>query len=133
MKKVLDFPSKIENISIVENLVDELSEKFELDSVIYGNILVSVVESVSNAILHGNKSDINKKVFVECSVDKNVVLFKVRDEGTGFDYSKIPDPTLPENLDKPHGRGIFLMSRLADKIKFEKEGREVEIMFKIAS
>ena len=53
------------------------------------------------------------------------------DEGVGFDYDSLPDPTSPENLDKVKGRGIFLIKNLADKTKFKEGGRVVDMLFKL--
>ena len=56
-------------------------------------------------------------------------MFKVRDEGAGFDFDNLPDPTAPENLLKENGRGIFLMRNLADEVEFTGEGNEVCLFF----
>jgi serine/threonine-protein kinase RsbW len=130
MKNELTFASKPENINIVEKLVDEISAEFNLSSEIYGNILVATVEAVNNAILHGNKMDPRKMVRFSFSVENNCVTFIIKDEGPGFNYNRIPDPTLPENIEKPHGRGIFLMKHLVDDINFLNNGAEVELKFK---
>ena len=53
----------------------------------------------------------------------------VEDEGLGFDYNNLPDPTSPENLEKPGGRGIFLMKNLSDEVNFKDSGRLVELVF----
>jgi len=131
MKQELDFPSKIENLSYVEKLIDDVSTRFKLSSEVYGNILVAIVEAVSNAILHGNKLDSTKTVQVKFSIDNDFLIFWIKDEGPGFDIKKIPDPTLPENVEKPHGRGIFLMTHLADEVSFSDNGTEVELKFRI--
>ena len=131
MKKEISFPSKLENISIVENLIDEVSENSNLNSILYGNMLVSLVEAVSNAIIHGNKSDEKKLVKVVCSINGEYIFFSVRDEGNGFEHGKIPDPTSSKNINKPHGRGIFLMSKLSDKMYFKDGGKEIEFRFKL--
>ena len=133
MKRILNFPSQLENITIVEKLIDELSDTYKLNTELYGNILVSVVESVSNAILHGNQSDVSKFVHIECFVHNENISFIVSDEGTGFNFKDIPDATLPENIDIPHGRGIFLMHRLADSVQFDKNGSQVAISFRISN
>ncbi|HBS85043.1 MAG: serine/threonine protein kinase [Bacteroidetes bacterium GWF2_38_335] len=131
MKSEFNFPSKIENVSYVEKLVDDLCGKYELSSEIYGNMMVAVVEAVNNAILHGNKLDPEKLVYVAYSIDGDYLTFFIKDEGKGFEFDEIPDPTLPENIEKPHGRGIFLMKHLVDEIKFNHHGAEVELKFKI--
>lgn len=131
MKTELKFPSKMENISHVERLIDEISSKHGISSETYGNILVALMEAVNNAILHGNKLDENKTVHLGYTVDNDIIIFTIKDEGEGFDVNTVPDPTLPENIEKPHGRGIFLMKHLVDEIKFERNGAVVELTFKL--
>ena len=125
------FPSLDENIRIVESFIDNAKEKFKLDDDIYGNIMVAVTESVNNAIRHGNKSDKKKNVHLTLSLNDNLIRFIIKDEGIGFDYHNLPDPTAPENIDKPSGRGIFLMKHLSDEVTFKNEGSEVELCFYI--
>ncbi|MCU4156618.1 ATP-binding protein [Carboxylicivirga sp. A043] len=127
----LEFNSETKNINIVEKLIDDMSSQYDLHSDIYGKLLLAVVEGVNNAIVHGNKLDKEKLVTVEYSIDDEKVEFTIIDEGTGFDYTNIPDPTKPENLEKTHGRGIFLMHHLADDIEFEEEGSIVKMTFNI--
>ncbi len=127
----LEFNSETKNINIVEKLIDDLSAQYELHNDIYGKLLLAVVEGVNNAIVHGNKLDKNKVVTVEYLIDNDKVEFVIKDEGTGFDYTQIPDPTKPENLEKTHGRGVFLMHHLADDIEFEEEGSVVKMIFNI--
>ncbi|MGD9327895.1 MAG: ATP-binding protein [Cyclobacteriaceae bacterium] len=125
------FPSLDENIRIVESFIDNAKEKFKLDDDIYGNIMVAVTESVNNAIRHGNKNDKKKNVHLSLSLNDNLIRFIIKDEGIGFDYHNLPDPTAPENIDKPSGRGIFLMKHLSDEVTFKNEGSEVELCFYI--
>ncbi len=131
MKEEIRFQSKIENINIVEKLVDEVSAKQNLSSEIYGNLLVAMVEAVNNAIIHGNKLDESKEVILNYGIEEGYFWFKVKDQGNGFDFNKLPDPTSPENIEKPHGRGIFLMSHLVDEISFEENGTKVCLKIKI--
>jgi serine/threonine-protein kinase RsbW len=125
------FPSLDENIRIVESFIDNAKEKFKLDDDIYGNIMVAVTESVNNAIRHGNKNDKKKNVHLTLSLNDNLIRFIIKDEGIGFDFHNLPDPTAPENIDKPSGRGIFLMKHLSDEVIFNNEGSEVELCFYI--
>jgi len=125
------FPSLDENIRIVESFIDNAKEKFNLDDDIYGNIMVAVTESVNNAIRHGNKNDKKKNVYLSLSLNEDLIRFIIKDEGSGFDYHNLPDPTAPENIDKPSGRGIFLMKHLSDEVNFKQEGSEVELCFYI--
>jgi serine/threonine-protein kinase RsbW len=130
-RQKLHIPSKPESINIVENLIDKIKDQLKICEDCYGNMLVAVTEAVNNAIYHGNKSDPSKKVDIgyECSPEK--VAFYISDEGSGFDYYNLPDPTAPENLEKPCGRGIFLMKHLSDQIIFNDNGRVVELYFNI--
>lgn len=131
MKNNIQFPSKIENINIIERLVDELTQQYRINSEIYGNMLVSMVEAVNNAIIHGNKLDESKSVKIEYEIDNDVFMFSIKDEGNGFDYKNLPDPTSPENIEKPHGRGIFLISHLVDELTFEDNGSKLCFKIKI--
>ncbi len=125
----IQIPSLSENIRIVESFIDNAKERFHLDDDIYGNIMIAVTESVNNAIVHGNQKASDKNVSLKLNVDENMLRFTISDEGTGFDYNDLPDPTSPENLDKPGGRGIFLMKNLCDEVHFEDEGRAVSLVF----
>jgi len=125
----IQIPSITENIRIIESFIDNAKERFHLEDDIYGNIMIAVTESVNNAIRHGNKFKKEKNVSISLTLNENVLRFQVRDEGEGFDYQNLPDPTAPENLEKPSGRGIFLMKHLSDEVNFQEEGRVVELCF----
>ncbi len=132
MKTELDIFSKIENLSYVEKMIDDVASEYKLSSEVYGNILVATVEAVNNAILHGNKLDESKTVNVNFKIENSSLQIIIKDEGPGFDYDNIPDPTAPENIEKPHGRGIFLMRHLVDELEFKNNGSEVEFKFKLS-
>jgi serine/threonine-protein kinase RsbW len=125
----LSFQSKPENIAIVERLIDEMCEQHSVIEEHYGDILIAMTEGVNNAIVHGNKLDINKSVSVEYEKRGKDLFFRISDEGAGFDYENLPDPTAPENLERPNGRGVFLMRNLADECLFEDNGRIIELVF----
>ena len=125
----LRFDSKPENIAVVEKLIDKISADHGIVAEHYGNVLIAMTEGVNNAIVHGNKLDETKAVSVSCAIDEKTLVFRITDEGPGFDYDNLPDPTAPENIEKPHGRGVFLMRHLADECSFEDEGRIVELTF----
>lgn len=128
---MFDIPSKIENLRIVEKAVDEISTDYNLSSELYGNILIATIEAANNAILHGNKLDENKKVNIRFKIDEKYLTVTVKDQGNGFDFNNIPDPTAPENIEKINGRGVFLMERLSDRIVFSDNGSKVELQFNI--
>jgi serine/threonine-protein kinase RsbW len=68
-------------------------------------------------------------VHISLSLHESLIKFVIKDEGPGFNYSTLPDPTSPENLEKPGGRGIFLMKHLSDEVEFKDNGRIVELSF----
>lgn len=125
----IQIPSLPENIRIVESFIDNAKEKYDLNDDIYGNIMIAVTESVNNAILHGNSSINSKNVHLKLSLEETLIRFTIEDEGSGFDYQNLPDPTLPENVGKPGGRGIFLMKNLCDEVSFKSDGRIAELSF----
>jgi len=130
MKNIsIEIPSLIENIRIVESFIDNAKEKYELTDDVYGNIMIAVIESVNNAIIHGNQTDKQKSVRLTANLLDSQIMFCVTDQGFGFDYKNLPDPTAPENVEKIGGRGIFLMRNLADEIQFKDDGRTVELTF----
>jgi len=121
--------SIIENICRVEEFIQRIFTQFSICDVYQGRMTTVIIEAVNNAILFGNTSDPSKFVTVEfCSFDK-YYEFTVSDEGGGFDYTIIPDPTLPENLEKESGRGLFLMTTLADEVVFKNAGAKVIMRF----
>jgi serine/threonine-protein kinase RsbW len=125
----IEVPSIPENIRIVESFIDNAKDAFEINDDIYGNIMVAVTESVNNAIIHGNKLDKQKIVVLELEQTENQLDFIVSDQGIGFDYQHLPDPTLEENLEKPGGRGLFLVKHLCDEVKFLNNGSSVKMTF----
>lgn len=129
----IEIDSKLDRIPEVESLIDKVSEELGLNEDHYGNILIAVTEAVNNAIIHGNKYSDTKKVKVEVKKDDTGVVFTVIDEGPGFDYLNLPDPTAPENIEKPDGRGIFLMKNLSDGVIFDSNGSKVSITFATAN
>lgn len=130
-KSELKISSEIGNIIKVENFIDSLSSTFDLRPEMFGNISLSVVEAVNNAILSGNKQDPEKEVTITAWQADDKFYISVEDQGEGFDYSNIPDPTLPDNLEKLTGRGLFVMKSLSDDMVFENNGTKVILTFNL--
>ncbi len=124
--------SDLQNIGEIEKLIDNISNLCNFDDEVYGRLLLAIVEAANNAITHGNHENADLDVTIEYSINGSEIVFSITDMGNGFDYNSIPDPTAPENIDKPCGRGIYLMRHLSDEITFEDEGRRVNIKFNIA-
>lgn len=89
---------------------------------------ISLTELIVNAILHGNKKDFTKKVITGHIIDKNKSIISIIDEGEGFKPDMIPDPTLPENLVKDCGRGLFIVRHYVDNITFNDKGNRVTVV-----
>jgi serine/threonine-protein kinase RsbW len=129
MYKKLKIVSTVESLRVVENAIDEMTSAIGISQDDYGKIMVSAMEAVNNAILHGNKSNPGKTVEIEISYKSNVLNIVVTDEGKGFKPETVPDPTTPENIEALNGRGIYLMSHLADKIEYNSKGNSVKMTF----
>ena len=130
MHKQLKIYSKIGNLSIVEKTIEDVIFEVGIPHLNYGKILVSTLEAVNNAILHGNNGIPEKMVDISIDCTGSDLTIEVSDEGTGFRPENIPDPTRPENIEAQNGRGVFLMSRLADSIKYNDQGNTVTLTFK---
>ena len=129
MEQILKIASKTDNLHLVEKFVDDFSASCNIDQDVYGNLLIATLEAANNAITHGNKLNENKQVEIVFKMDDSRIFLSVKDEGVGFDYNNIPDPTSPENLENMSGRGVFLMSKLSDEIYFKDNGSFVCMTF----
>ena len=125
----IELSSKIESLIQIEAFVDEICEQYDISEDNYGNILIALTEAVNNAITHGNKLNPKKMVSLNMGTREHEVLFTIKDEGKGFDYDNVPDPTLPENIQQLNGRGIFLIRSLADEVSFEENGTKINLKF----
>jgi serine/threonine-protein kinase RsbW len=96
------------------------------------DIEMAAFEALANAVIHGNREDVNKQVHIhyQCRPGEEVVIV-VRDEGTGFSPEKVPDPTTPENLEAEHGRGILMMRAFMDEVRYEAGGTELHLRKKL--
>jgi serine/threonine-protein kinase RsbW len=133
MYKRLKVESRMSNLRVIENAIDEMTGAIGINQDNYGKILVATLEAVNNAIKHGNKDNPQKLVDVEIEYDKDEIRITVTDEGEGFNPAGIPDPTMPENIEELSGRGVFLMTKLSDAIKFNEKGNSVTMSFKEVS
>ena len=131
MEKVLNIASRVESLREVEKLVDEVSAACSMSSQVYGNVMIATLEAANNAILHGNKLDADKDVNIAFKWDEMLLELEVTDQGKGFNYKDIPDPTAPGNVEKVNGRGVFLMEKLSDSLIFKENGRKVYLTFNL--
>ena len=131
MKRDLVIASKLENIEKVRGFLLQIYSEFCLNVNSFNRVFLGISEAVNNAIVHGNKLDTAKKVFIRTNLFGNQFQIEIEDEGQGFSEAFLVDPTLPENVKQEHGRGIYLVRQLAGELFFEDEGRKVIIQFTI--
>lgn len=125
----VDFNSNHEGLSKLEYFVQSILDELKVDPAHHGNIQVALSEAGNNAVKHGNKGDENKSFNVRYEVEGRDLVFYVQDQGSGFDYNNIPDPTAPENIEKESGRGVFLIKHLSDGYEFSNNGSCLKISF----
>ncbi len=128
-KEEISIPSSKEKMNLVENFVDNIFDKYKINNECYGKIIVALTEAINNAIIHGNKQDINKTVDIKCLISDNELTFYIKNHGEGFKYSNMIDSTnpSPNNI----GKGIYLMKYLSDKLEYLDKGSKVSLTFKI--
>jgi len=116
----LEISSDPNNLITVEEFVNYFCLDVHVPDEKLSDVLLAVTEATTNAMIHANKSDLNKKVIIDAEVIDSKLIVKVKDEGEGFDPEEIPDPTEPENLLRDHGRGIFLMRVYMDNLEYRR-------------
>lgn len=92
------------------------------------SIKLAMEEAVVNAIKHGNRFDRDKKVHIRYVCNGKTLKIVIRDEGQGFNPRDVPDPTAPENITLPYGRGLMLMNAYMDSVEFSPAGNEVTML-----
>ncbi len=128
---ILELPNDIRSIEhAVEYVTRHCSSCCEYARRLNLNFRVGLTEALSNAMLYGNNSDPEKRVRVEVTITNDEVSVRVTDQGVGFDPELVPDPTLPDNISKSGGRGIFLMKALMDEVEFNERGNSVTLVLR---
>jgi serine/threonine-protein kinase RsbW len=128
--KELKINSLQKNIFKVGQFIEEICDDNYISYSYFGNIMLAIEEAVKNAIIHGNKQDINKKVTLTFERTKGGLIFTIEDEGEGFNPREIPNPL---DSDDSKGNGLFLMRSLADTVTYNTIGNQVELTFTISS
>ncbi|MHC4712151.1 MAG: ATP-binding protein [Planctomycetota bacterium] len=128
--KSVEIPSETESIRNVEESIIEALERggFSDDDIFA--VRLALDEALANAIKHGNRYDAKKIVTVKFRVTGSGATITVSDEGRGFDYNHQPDPTSPDRLELPTGRGLLLMRSYMDSVGFNEKGNEVTMVKK---
>ena len=132
-KYSLEIESDPNNLITVEEFVNYFAKDLGVSDERMNGLLLSVTEATTNAIIHGNKCNLDKKVYINVFVEDGNIIIKVKDEGDGFDPAKVPDPTEPQNLLKDSGRGVYLMKVYMDDLKYNAtpEGMETVLILKL--
>lgn len=132
----LSIGSDLEQVELVGVVIQSTLEQIGVGPDESHWLVMSVREAVINAIVHGNKQDSLKRVVIEVDLEGDDYVVRIQDEGEGFDPDSLPDPTAPENLLRPSGRGIFMMRQFADSIEYSfpaKRGTVVTMRKRIAT
>lgn len=124
--EILVIESELSELQKVEVFIKEKFSECGLPQKYFNKVLLCVSEAVINAIKHGNKSNIHKKVCISIRCTDTEVQIQVEDEGEGFDIVKVEDPTLVENIRKESGRGIYIIKKLTDNLEYNKKGNKVK-------
>lgn len=109
---------------LLDEILNTLMNNGWENKLVFG-IHLSMEEALVNAVKHGNKYDPAKKVHVRVGISSNLFRAEIADEGDGFDPDKLPDPTDPDYLDKPNGRGVMLMRNFMTKVEYNPKGNAV--------
>ncbi len=127
----MSLSSRFENIEMAQHLCGKLLDGRGLPDEMRHWILMALREALANAIKHGNARDLAKRVHLEMNVTDGWLQIRIRDEGAGFDPSKVDDPLAPENRLKTSGRGIFYMKTFMDEVRFSRaEGGGMELVLR---
>ncbi len=106
---------------IIDDVVAAMNRSGFSSKDLFG-VRLAMEEAIVNAIKHGNRSDKNKHVRVRYQVHPDRVVVEIEDQGSGFRPDQVPDPTAPENLEKPSGRGLLLMKTYTTWVRFNQRG-----------
>jgi serine/threonine-protein kinase RsbW len=125
--EILAIKSDKKELEKVESFLRYIFEKEALPQSFFNKVLLCISEAVINSIEHGNKNDTNKNVDIQVNCGSGNICIEVHDEGEGFDFELVEDPTLKNNIRKETGRGIYIMKSLCSKVEFRNQGKSVEI------
>ena len=131
MERELIIASELKELNNLRLFLDQIFTDTNLNREYFNRVFLGVSEAVSNSIIHGNKNDSSKKVFIRFLYGENKFVINVRDEGSGFSLNNVEDPTKPGNLKKENGRGIFLIQQIADEVYFYDGGNEIQILYSL--
>jgi serine/threonine-protein kinase RsbW len=122
-------PSTFEALEDVRQKLMALAHEMKCGEEQLSDVELALHEALVNAVVHGNRQDPDKKVCVRCFCQpKRGMLLVVEDEGAGFDPNTVPDPTQAERLFESHGRGLYLIQRVVDRVRYSRSGRRLTMV-----
>ncbi len=127
----LEIESDPKNLITVEEFINYFCKDLDINEERMTGIMLAVTEATTNAIIHANKNIKLKMVKINADVEDGVLKITIKDEGTGFDPTKVPDPTEPENLLKDSGRGLYLMRTYMDELDYNLTPNGTETILKL--
>jgi serine/threonine-protein kinase RsbW len=132
---VYKLDSTLDSVNQAEQKASQLASESGLDEETVQRVEMAVREAAVNAVYHGNAYDPTKKMTFGLERTPESLIITVADEGKGLEESEIPDPLAPENLLKPHGRGIFLMRSFMDEVRIRRlePGTEITLIKHVVS
>jgi len=124
----MQIPSDITYIRKASREVENLLRSNNVDDSLIFDIRLSIEEAIKNAIIHGNKKNRKLPVYISYSLKDNKFNVEIEDKGSGFNPGEVQDPTSNENLLKEGGRGVFLIQKLMDEVKYNDRGNKVSMV-----
>jgi len=124
----ISIPSDTSEASRLQSRIMERVKELDYPAEAQFAVQLALDEAFSNAIRHGNRNDPSKQVHVNYAIDNHQIEITVEDEGPGFAPEDVPDPTLKENLEQPHGRGIMLMRAYMTEVEYNKAGNRLHMV-----
>jgi len=124
-----EFFSSRDELTKLPELLERVRTNCPISDAQFFNLVVAMSEAITNAIVHGNKSDPGRRVRYSLECRRDGVRCVVEDEGEGFDPRSLLDPRSPENLAREGGRGMFLIQALMRELKLENTGHGMRIEF----
>ena len=112
--------SSLESVDKLERTAEEYAGRAGFDEDTVPHIAMAVREAAINAVLHGNSYNSGKQITASFETTASDFIFRIADQGTGFDPASLPDPLAPENILRGSGRGIFLIRAFMDEVHFRQ-------------
>ncbi|MTI89686.1 MAG: ATP-binding protein [Balneolaceae bacterium] len=127
----LTLKSTYEELEKVEGFLENLQQELGYDNEFNARLMLTVSESATNGVVHGNKLDETKTVTLKAYLKASKLIIETTDEGAGFNPDEVPDPLTEENLLNPDGRGVFLMDEYADEVNYSEGGSKLTLVFEL--